>query len=213
MLFIAENLKKFRTQKNMTQEEVAETLSVSPQSVSKWERGDTLPDITLLPALANLYHTSVDALLGMDRIHDIQTREAIYTTEQEHMRNGNYRAAAAILSEALKTFPNDEGLMSELAMALALDGDSAKLNQAVHLCKRILYGQRSEKVYHTTRAALSLIYLKAGEKEKAVTVARSLPHIRESRENILAVFENEPTVNDIDAYLRFIALGEEENAF
>lgn len=42
VLFIAENLKKFRTQKNMTQEEVAETLSVSPQSVSKWERGGSL---------------------------------------------------------------------------------------------------------------------------------------------------------------------------
>ena len=39
----------------LTQEDIAEMLRVSPQSVSKWERGDTYPDITLLPALANLF--------------------------------------------------------------------------------------------------------------------------------------------------------------
>jgi len=45
---------------DMTQEDVSEILGVSPQSVSKWERGDTYPDITLLPSLANLYNTSID---------------------------------------------------------------------------------------------------------------------------------------------------------
>ncbi|MCL1912861.1 MAG: helix-turn-helix domain-containing protein [Eubacteriaceae bacterium] len=55
MLFIAENLKNLHKGKDLTQEEVAEKLSVSTQSVSKWERSDTLRDITLLPALANLY--------------------------------------------------------------------------------------------------------------------------------------------------------------
>ena len=54
MLYIAENLRKLRKEKNLTQEVVAEMLGVSAQSVNKWERGDTLPDITLLPALANL---------------------------------------------------------------------------------------------------------------------------------------------------------------
>lgn len=72
MLFISENLKYLRKQKDLTQEEVAEMIGVSAQSVSKWERGDTFPDITLLPALANLYKTSVDAIIGMDKINDIQ---------------------------------------------------------------------------------------------------------------------------------------------
>lgn len=41
MIYLAENLKKYRVMKNLTQEEVAEYLSITPQSVSKWERGDS----------------------------------------------------------------------------------------------------------------------------------------------------------------------------
>lgn len=39
MLFISENLKRYRILKNLTQEDIAEYLSITPQSVSKWERG------------------------------------------------------------------------------------------------------------------------------------------------------------------------------
>jgi len=69
-MYIAENLKILRKKNDMTQEDVAEVLGVSPQSVSKWERGDTYPDITLLPSLANLYKTSIDSLIGMEKIND-----------------------------------------------------------------------------------------------------------------------------------------------
>ncbi len=124
MLYIAENLKSLRKEKDFTQEQVAEMLGVSPQSVSKWERGDTYPDITLLPALANLYKTSVDAIIGMSKINDNQAKATIYNSSHEHLRNKDYSGAIAVLSEALKTFPNDEGFMSELAMALALDGST-----------------------------------------------------------------------------------------
>ena len=59
MIYIADNLKKLRKSKDYTQEDVSEMLSVSPQSVNKWERGDTMPDITLLPAIANLYKVTI----------------------------------------------------------------------------------------------------------------------------------------------------------
>ena len=53
----------------MTQAELAEKLGVSPQSVSNWERGESLPDVALLPDLAKVLHCSVDALLmGGDSI-------------------------------------------------------------------------------------------------------------------------------------------------
>ena len=47
----------------MTQAELAEKLGVSPQSVSNWERGESVPDVALLPDLAQVLHCSVDAIL------------------------------------------------------------------------------------------------------------------------------------------------------
>ncbi len=58
----SKNLRKLRGEKHMTQEQVAEKLGVSAQSVSRWETGATFPDILLLPELAKLYGVLVDDL-------------------------------------------------------------------------------------------------------------------------------------------------------
>ena len=58
----SENMKKFRLAKKYTQEEVAEKLCITAQSVSRWECGNTLPDVLLLPEIAKLYDVMVDDL-------------------------------------------------------------------------------------------------------------------------------------------------------
>lgn len=52
-----------RKQLDMTQAELATRLNVSPQSVSNWERGESIPDVTVLPDLACILHCSIDAIL------------------------------------------------------------------------------------------------------------------------------------------------------
>lgn len=56
------NLKKFRQQKNYTQEKAAEILGVSTHTISRWECNTTLPDVTLLPEIARLYCVTIDDL-------------------------------------------------------------------------------------------------------------------------------------------------------
>ncbi|MBQ3708193.1 MAG: helix-turn-helix domain-containing protein [Clostridia bacterium] len=56
-------LKYYRKQNGLTQEEVADQLGVSRQAVAKWERGESLPDISSCIALAKLYGTTVDLLV------------------------------------------------------------------------------------------------------------------------------------------------------
>lgn len=206
MLYIGENLKSLRKNADLTQDEIAEMLGVSPQSVSKWERGDTYPDITLLPSIANIFKISVDALIGMDRICNTEARNAIFKEEHSLLQQGNHRAASEVLEGALKTFPNDESLMSELALALSFETDTDKLGKAISLCQCVLSGNPPEKVRHTTRAAMCFLYMKIGDKEKAIASARNLPHMRESREAILAQIEKSITQTEIDRYLKFIAL-------
>ena len=66
-IYFGENLKNLRKEKNLTQEKLADFLGVSFQTVSKWERGDTYPDITMLPEIAGFFKISVDDLLGVNR--------------------------------------------------------------------------------------------------------------------------------------------------
>ena len=62
-MYLSQNLRKYRIINNLSQEDVAEYLGITAQSVSKWERGVSCPDITLLPGLSDLYGVLVDDLL------------------------------------------------------------------------------------------------------------------------------------------------------
>ena len=60
---IAEQILNLRKAKGLTQAELGERVGVTFQAVSKWERGETLPDIVLLPDLAKVLETSIDNIL------------------------------------------------------------------------------------------------------------------------------------------------------
>ena len=205
MMYLSANLKKYRIMKELTQEDVAEYLRITAQSVSKWERGESCPDITFLPALANIFETSVDLLLGMDTIRAEETRRGIHGKAVAYQQEGDYEAAAKTYREALKTYPNDPGMMLGLAGALALQGDTA---EAIELMEKGLPLSANEKQKATIRAALCFLYLKAGKEDKANALASRLPHMRESREVIQPLVQSTMDGAAIEENVRKILLGE-----
>ncbi len=60
---VAEQIAILRKNKGLTQNELGERVGVSFQAVSKWERGETLPDVAILPDLAKVLETSIDNIL------------------------------------------------------------------------------------------------------------------------------------------------------
>lgn len=205
MLYLSENLKKYRMLKNLTQEDIAEYLYVTPQSVSKWGRGECYPDIELLPALANIFETSVDLLIGMDTIRAEQTLYTIHENAAELMNKGDYQATERIYRDALLIYPNNPGMLLGLAGALALQGKST---EAIKFIEKGLPLSLNEKQKATSRAVLCFLYLKCGEVEKAITLASTLPHTRESRETIQPLIRQSIGETDIDENIRYILLGE-----
>lgn len=96
MTNIAEKLKNLRIEHGLSQEKLAEQLMVSRQAVSKWENGETLPDMENMIALAKLYNTSLDELVGLtvDNPKNQNTPEnsintAENTTEDKNAKNGS----------------------------------------------------------------------------------------------------------------------------
>lgn len=61
---IPDNIKKFRIARGYTQSDLATLLSVSHQAVSRWEKGQAFPDITLLPTLAKYLNVTIDEIIG-----------------------------------------------------------------------------------------------------------------------------------------------------
>lgn len=61
---IGNNLKKLRTQKGMTQKDLAESLNVSYQAVSRWENNEVEPDISTLSKLSSIFEVPVDAIIN-----------------------------------------------------------------------------------------------------------------------------------------------------
>ena len=61
---IGKNIAELRKSGRMTQEQLAETLGVSSQTISKWENEITMPDIMLLPVIADCFDITVDELYG-----------------------------------------------------------------------------------------------------------------------------------------------------
>ncbi len=204
MLYLPQNIKRFRMQKNLTQEELADFLHLTPQSVSKWERGETLPDITLLPALANIFETSVDLLLGMDAIRAAETCYHIHDSANRLMRDGKPDEAEQIYRDALLIYPNKSDMLLGLASVLALQGDT---EEAIALTEKGLPLSDNEKQKATMRAVLCFLYQKRGDRRQALDLASSLPHMRESREAVCPVLQSDPSADETDAYLRLLING------
>ncbi len=205
MLYLSENLKKYRILKNLTQEDVAGYLGITPQSVSKWERGESYPDITLLPALANIFETSIDLLVGMDSIRAEATRYNIHKKAVDCQRKGDYASAEKIYREALLIYPKKPGMILGLAGTLALKGST---KEAIELMERGLPISSNEKQKSTMRAALCFLYLKAGYEDKACALASELPHTRESREVIQPLIRQGLNESEMDENIKNILLGD-----
>ena len=205
MIFLPENLKKYRILKNLTQEEVAGYLGITSQSVSKWERGETYPDITFLPALANIFETSVDLLIGMDTIRAEETRLNIHKKAIEYQRNGEYDLAEKTYRDALLIYPNKPGMILGLASTLALKGNT---NEAIELMEQGLPISINDRQKSMIKATLCFLYLKVGRMDKANQLASELPHIRESREVIQPLIQQKLNGEEIDKNIKLILLGE-----
>ena len=190
MNYLSDRIRTHRLSFGMTQEVLAEALGVSPQAISRWERGSALPDISLLPGLATLFKTTTDDLLGMDALRRESYLNDIFGRESTLRREGSLDEAIAILRDALRTYPDNTGLLSELALTLTARFEHTRersdLAEAITISERLLASSTSDKVAVTTKVNLCYLYKIAAMPDRAANLAHTLPHIWESRELVIS---------------------------
>lgn len=122
MFNFGENLKNLRTAKCLTQEQVAQLLDISKQSVSRWENNITYPDITFLPTLASFYCVTVDSLLGADYETNKATLSNYETRRNEAHHQGDFSGAYELSQKLYTMFPNEKSVINNIMVDSYLMG-------------------------------------------------------------------------------------------
>jgi transcriptional regulator with XRE-family HTH domain len=196
---ICNNLKELRKKKNNTQEDLADFLSISIAAVSKWERGESYPDIELLPRIAVFYDTTVDDLLGVSEERKNHKLREYHTQMHEFWKTGDSLACVELWRNAAKEFPNDNNVMFQLLQALtnatngpfAPDDKSNEAKEKEYFKEAVEIGEvlsakaNDQSIIYSTLSRLSFAYKGLGEVEKAVKIANKLPHVWSTNESIL----------------------------
>ena len=169
-------IKSLRIKMNLTQEELAERLSVSFQTISKWETGVSLPDITMFPILANFFNVTTDELLGVNLAKKNQIIEE--TLEEFQRLYENYdNKAEDFLVNAYKKYPNDYRIMDRYMWYMAgdyADNDPKKLlerkNEFLSICERIIDGCDNTRIVLDARNMQAKILHAEGKTDEAIKI-------------------------------------------
>lgn len=133
---IAENIKRLRKVNSWTQEQLAEALGVTVGAVYKWENKQSMPEIKLLVEMAELFETSVDALLGYGwqsgRMGDAAMRIKEYAHERSMAECHRYA------EQSLKKYPNSFEVVYQSAAAYFHSMDPKLIPRAIELYREAL---------------------------------------------------------------------------
>ncbi len=184
---IGKKIKTLRKKAGMTQEQLAAGLNISFQSVSKWETGLTLPDLTMIPGLTRLLGVTADELLGLRGEESDERRDYFDSCYSESMNRPYDEKDLGIASQAVTEFPGDPRYLYWLARAEFFDGfengrnreDEAAFRKGL---ERSLYHALAvfdtvcEEKLHTnalSHVVLTLVHL--GRREEAKQYAELCP--------------------------------------
>lgn len=203
-LMIGDKIKKLRRSKDLTQEELATHLGISYQAISKWERNDGYPDITMLPALANYFEISVDELIGMNEIYSSKKLDEINQKWLENRSLGKHKENVELMRSALKTYPNNGLLLIQLTSSLEkLDGTEKEkqeyLKESIIIHEQILRYCDDSELRGAALCNISDAYYRYGNYEKALEYAKKLPNLYKTRETALVRILKDETEKKIVA--------------
>ena len=176
---LAENIRKIRKERGLTQEQLAEALGVTTGAVYKWEAEKSLPEIGMLMELADFFDMSVDVLLGYEvRKND---KENMLKRINELVRSRNPKSVEQEVEKVLCKYPNNFEVV--YTCAKAYHGVGVDFKDENCFCRAIELYQRSILLLDdNTDSEINLfsihknmagVYMELGELETALNLLKS----------------------------------------
>lgn len=187
-LNIGDNIKRLRKQRGITQETLAERMNVSTAAVSKWERNETLPDISMVLPLASYFGVSTDELLGLDAAKTEERIQEILNERDRLSALGKEHEVFDLIVHAYQEYPNDWRIIEEYMWKLNYDpncknrcGAEAHKVELYHLCERVLDECTVDKVRYSALSILGGLYGTDGQDDKMIEIANRFPGSYDTR--------------------------------
>jgi len=169
---LAENIRRFRKERSLTQEQLAEALGVTPGAVYKWEAKLSVPELNLIMEMADYFDTSVDVLLGYEMKDN--RLETTVKRLQEYRRHKDPEGLAEA-EKAIQKYPNSFAVIWESAQLYVRFGcenhGKDQLRRGLELlekCRLLLDQNTDPKVNEQTLfGEMATVYLGLDETDKA----------------------------------------------
>ena len=182
MIKLGEKIKSLRKQKNISQEVFANYLGVSFQAVSKWENGNTMPDVTLIPAIASFFGVSTDELFDFN-LFELEKQVEAICNEAYAYRFTDAEKSEQILRDGLHRFPGNDIILNNLLYTLDYQ---TRAEEIITLCKTLIESTRDDSVKYDACRILASCYQENGQQDLVKPILEKIPEIYFSKLELMA---------------------------
>ena len=173
MIKLGEKIKSLRKQKNISQETLANYLGVSFQAVSKWETGSTLPDVTMIPAIASFFGVSTDELFDFN-LYESEKQVKAICDEAYKYRTTDAEKSEKILREGLLRFPGNDTILNNLLYTLDYQ---TRTSEVINLCNALIESTKDDEIKYDACRILALCYKASGQQDLVKPVLEKIPEL------------------------------------
>lgn len=174
---IGNKIRELRKKRGITQEQLADSIGISFQAVSKWENNISLPDITLAPAIASYFGVSMDELFDFS-MEKIKEEAILIAKESQKYRSTDWETARKILYDGLKKYPDNEILLNNLLYVTDYEKDP---DEEIRIASRVVDVAREDASRYDAYRFMAYAYKEKGDLESAVKTLDMIPEIYFSR--------------------------------
>ena len=179
---LGEKIKTLRKQKNISQEVFANYLGVSFQAVSKWENGNTMPDVMLIPAIASFFGVSTDELFDFN-LFETEKQVTEICHEAYKYRFSDPAKSEQMLRDGLRRFPGNDIILNNLLYTLDY---TARADEVITLCKTLIESTKDDSVKYDACRILAACYRENGQNDLVKPTLELIPEIYFSKLELMA---------------------------